>query len=117
MYIIAFHLILQVTDVKTKLFRGFCFITYKHLADATDAIEKFNGEEVNGRKIRVDYSETSRAHSPTPGYFKGERVQRSRHEDRPRNDYHRERSPERRSRPSHHTRNQDEDRFKRSGRY
>lgn len=88
------------------------------MADATDAIERFNGEDVNGRKIRVDYSETSRAHSPTPGYFKGERVQRSRHEERPRNDYHRERSPERRrSRPSHHNRNQDEDRFKRSGRY
>ena len=35
------------------------------------AKEQCNGIEVDGRKIRVDYSITQRAHTPTPGVYMG----------------------------------------------
>ncbi len=33
--------------------------------------DELNGKVVDGRAIRVDYSETLRAHTPTPGIYKG----------------------------------------------
>ena len=35
------------------------------------AKERCNGLELDGRKIRVDYSITKRAHTPTPGVYMG----------------------------------------------
>ena len=35
------------------------------------AKEKCNGIEVGGKKIRVDFSITERAHTPTPGIYMG----------------------------------------------
>lgn len=35
------------------------------------AKEQTNGVEVDGRRIRVDYSITKRAHTPTPGVYMG----------------------------------------------
>ena len=45
------------------------------------AKENCNGLELDGRRIRVDYSITKRAHTPTPGVYMG-RPTRSRDEDR-----------------------------------
>ncbi|XP_076348513.1 transformer-2 protein homolog beta-like [Tachypleus tridentatus] len=35
------------------------------------AKERCNGIEIDGQKIRVDYSVTKRAHTPTPGIYMG----------------------------------------------
>ena len=34
-------------------------------------MERANGMELDGRRIRVDYSITKRAHTPTPGMYMG----------------------------------------------
>ena len=45
------------------------------------AKERCNGLELDGRKIRVDYSITKRAHTPTPGVYMGKPT-RSSYEER-----------------------------------
>ncbi|KAJ3608858.1 hypothetical protein NHX12_023388 [Muraenolepis orangiensis] len=49
-----------VYDQRTGRSRGFAF-----------AIERANGMELDGRRIRVDFSITKRAHTPTPGIYMG----------------------------------------------
>lgn len=39
------------------------------------AMEHANGMELDGRRIRVDYSITKRAHTPTPGIYMGRPTQ------------------------------------------
>ena len=41
------------------------------LFSSSEAKAETNGMELDGRRIRVDYSITSRAHSPTPGRYMG----------------------------------------------
>merc|ERR1712013_981115 len=41
------------------------------IKSATDAREAMNGLELDGRKIRVDFSITKRPHTPTPGMYMG----------------------------------------------
>ena len=67
-----------VFDAKSGRSRGYCFIYFQHLEDAKVAKEQCNGMMIDDRKIRVDYSITQRAHSPTPGYYLG-RGRRDRH--------------------------------------
>ncbi|KAK9395641.1 hypothetical protein NXF25_019002 [Crotalus adamanteus] len=38
-------------------------------------MEHANGMELDGRRIRVDYSITKRAHTPTPGIYMGRPTQ------------------------------------------
>lgn len=45
------------------------------------AKENCNGLELDGRRIRVDFSITKRAHTPTPGVYMG-RPTKSRDDDR-----------------------------------
>ena len=47
----------------------------------SQAKENCNGLEMDGRRIRVDYSITKRAHTPTPGVYMG-RPTRPRDEER-----------------------------------
>jgi len=42
-----------------------------HLYPLFQAKERLNGAELDGRRIRVDYSITQRAHTPTPGVYMG----------------------------------------------
>ena len=42
-----------------------------NVEDARAAKEQFSGMEIEGRRIRVDYSITERAHTPTPGFYMG----------------------------------------------
>jgi len=51
--------------------RGFAFIYYESVHDASDAKKEMNGMELDGKKIRVDFSITKRAHTPTPGMYMG----------------------------------------------
>ncbi|XP_066955870.1 transformer-2 protein homolog alpha-like isoform X5 [Macrobrachium rosenbergii] len=60
-----------VLDAKTGRSRGFAFIYFEHMDDATEAKEQCTGMEIDGRRIRVDYSITERAHTPTPGIYMG----------------------------------------------
>ena len=77
-----------VLDGHSGRSRGFAFLYYESLEDATEVInnlivlddvdnelfqarEALNGIELDGRKIRVDYSITKRAHTPTPGMYMG----------------------------------------------
>eukprot|EP00741_Cyanophora_paradoxa_P022520 tig00021464_g21746.t1 len=54
--------------------KGFCFVYFKSVEDAAKAKEKLHGKEVDGRPIRVDFSVTKKAHSPTPGVYMGTRL-------------------------------------------
>lgn len=103
-----------VLDGHSGRSRGFAFIYYKNIEDATEARNAMSGSEMDGRKIRVDYSITKRAHTPTPGMYMGRPTagssrssrdgSRSGHRDRDyyaRDDYYRDRrspSPYRRRR-------------------
>ncbi|ESO06537.1 hypothetical protein HELRODRAFT_64160, partial [Helobdella robusta] len=60
-----------VYDYHTGRSRGFAFVYYKYIDDAVDAKENAPGVEIDGHKIRVDYSITERAHTPTPGTYLG----------------------------------------------
>jgi len=57
--------------VRTGQSRGFCFVYYESTEDAKVAKEKCNGIKVGGKNIRVDFSITQRAHTPTPGIYMG----------------------------------------------
>lgn len=74
----------MVYDAKSRGFRGYCFIYYTKVRDATAALNETNGMEVKERRIRVDYSKTKRAHTPTPGFYRGNRGQRNRSFERQR---------------------------------
>ncbi|XP_077298688.1 transformer-2 protein homolog beta-like isoform X9 [Arctopsyche grandis] len=60
-----------VIDAKTGRSRGFCFVYFEEAAEAKVAKEQCTGMEIDGRRIRVDYSITQRAHTPTPGIYMG----------------------------------------------
>lgn len=60
-----------VIDAKTGRSRGFCFVYFDDVVDAKVAKEQCSGMEVDGRRIRVDYSITQRPHTPTPGVYMG----------------------------------------------
>lgn len=51
--------------------RGFCFVYFENYEDAKVAKDQCTGMEIDGRRIRVDYSITQRAHTPTPGIYMG----------------------------------------------
>ncbi|KAL4713207.1 hypothetical protein ACJJTC_002953 [Scirpophaga incertulas] len=60
-----------VIDAKTGRSRGFCFVYYVNQEDAKVAKNECTGMEIDGRRIRVDFSITQRAHTPTPGIYMG----------------------------------------------
>ncbi|CAD7087825.1 unnamed protein product [Hermetia illucens] len=60
-----------VIDAKTNRSRGFCFVYFESADDAKVAKQQCCGMEVDDRLIRVDYSITQRAHTPTPGVYMG----------------------------------------------
>ncbi|KAG2345072.1 RNA-binding domain-containing protein, partial [Suillus weaverae] len=62
-----------VYDQRSDRSRGFGFIRMSSTEEATRCIQELNGVELNGRRIRVDYSVTDRPHAPTPGEYMGHR--------------------------------------------
>ncbi|XP_063989854.1 transformer-2 protein homolog beta isoform X1 [Diachasmimorpha longicaudata] len=60
-----------VNDAKTGRSRGFCFVYFKSSEDAKVAKEQCSGMDIDARRIRVDFSITQRAHTPTPGIYMG----------------------------------------------
>lgn len=68
----------MVFDRKTGRSRGFGFIYYQNLEDAIAAKDRAPGLEIEGHRVRVDYSITKRAHTPTPGIYMGKPTARGR---------------------------------------
>jgi len=60
-----------VYDHPTGRSRGFGFIYFEKVSDAVDAKERIGGSEIDGHKVRIDFSITKRAHTPTPGVYMG----------------------------------------------
>ncbi|CAF1207583.1 unnamed protein product [Rotaria sp. Silwood1] len=60
-----------VYDRGTGRSRGFGFIYYDRLEDAREAKKETHGMEIDGQKIRVDFSLTERPHDRTPGIYMG----------------------------------------------
>lgn len=50
-----------ITDRYTGRSRGFGFVTYESPEDATQAIDRMNGVEVDGRAVRVDRASSNRS--------------------------------------------------------
>ncbi|OGE50377.1 hypothetical protein PENARI_c017G09810 [Penicillium arizonense] len=46
-----------VSDPKTKVSKGFGFVTFADLEDAENALKELNGSKFDGKIIRVDYAE------------------------------------------------------------
>ena len=65
--ILTFFLVL----LQTGRSRGFAFVYYESQEDAKAAKEAMCDQEIDGRRIRVDFSITKRAHTPTPGVYMG----------------------------------------------
>ncbi|XP_060858485.1 transformer-2 protein homolog beta-like [Metopolophium dirhodum] len=68
--------ILIIMDAKTGRSRGFGFAYFKKHEDAKVAREECSGMEIDGRRIRVDFSLTQRPHKPTPGIYMGRPTER-----------------------------------------
>uniref|UniRef100_A0AAG5DR52 RRM domain-containing protein n=1 Tax=Anopheles atroparvus TaxID=41427 RepID=A0AAG5DR52_ANOAO len=64
-----------IYDAKTRLSRGFGFVYFQTVAEASWARTCCNGMEFHGRRIRVDFSITDRPHPPTPGVYKGRKAE------------------------------------------
>jgi len=75
-----------VYDKKTGRSRGFGFIYFETLEGAISAKEGATGAEIDGQRIRIDFSITKRPHTPTPGIYMGRPSRR-------RDDYGRSPSP------------------------
>ncbi|WFC97638.1 hypothetical protein MYAM1_000357 [Malassezia yamatoensis] len=60
-----------VYDARTGRSRGFGFVTMQDVDSASEAVKQLNDVELHGRRIRVDFSSTTRPHDPTPGEYRG----------------------------------------------
>ena len=60
-----------VLDGHSGRSRGFAFIYFESIDDATEARKEMDGKELDGKPIRVDFSITKRPHTPTPGRYMG----------------------------------------------
>ena len=61
----------MVCDRGTGRSRGFAFVNMESETVAEEAKENLDGQELDGNKMRVDFSITKRAHTPTPGKYMG----------------------------------------------
>merc|ERR1712045_483867 len=71
-----------ILDGKTGRTRGFAFIYFESVEDAKVAKEAMSDQEIDGRRVRVDFSITKRAHTPTPGVYMGQPTYRGRDDHR-----------------------------------
>jgi len=92
---------------KTNKSRGFGFVYFDEVESATRAKEALNSSELDHHRLRIDYSVTKRAHTPTPGIYMGVRTT-SYHRSNG-HSHRRSPSPDRRSyhRRHHHHRRHD----------
>jgi len=109
-----------IIDKRTGRSRCFAFVYFEKEEDSVKAKEASTGMKLHGKYIRIDFSKTKRAHSPTPGKYMGEVYSRER--DRPRRDdrydrsYDRDRDRDRRYSP-YSRRSPGRDRYERDSYY
>jgi transformer-2 protein len=60
-----------IYDRRTGESKRFGFVYFKHQEDAIKAKEGLSGLVLHGNEVRIDYSITRRAYSPTPGRYMG----------------------------------------------
>eukprot|EP01132_Coremiostelium_polycephalum_P005309 gene5309-6614_t len=65
-----------IMDRKTGRSKCFGFVYFENKEDAVKAKEDCQGLEIDGRRIRTDFSATKKPHDPTPGKYYG--IQRDR---------------------------------------
>ena len=70
--------LILIKDRVTGLSKGYAFVYFDAIDEATAAKTELNAQVIDGRQIRVDYSRTSRPYSPTPGKYMGREDQRMR---------------------------------------
>ena len=66
LYIIIFF------PFQTGRSRGFAFVYFESQEDAKASKDAMNDQEIDGRRVRVDFSITKRPHTPTPGVYMGQ---------------------------------------------
>ncbi|CAF1290880.1 unnamed protein product [Adineta ricciae] len=66
-----------VYDRGTGRSRGFGFIYYERIEDAKEAKKETHGMDIDGQKVRVDFSVTDKPHDRTPGIYMGAPEQQS----------------------------------------
>ena len=69
--------LMLIKDRLTGLSKGYAFVYYHTIEDATAAKLEMNAQIIEGRQVRVDYSRTSRPYSPTPGRYMGREDQKT----------------------------------------
>ncbi|XP_049849494.1 transformer-2 protein homolog beta-like [Schistocerca gregaria] len=73
-----------ITDKRSGEYRGYAFITFASIEDATKAKSILHGKNVDGRTARADFSNTPEPHQSTPGRYMGRRSPaRYRYRDHP----------------------------------
>ena len=60
-----------VTDRDTGRSRGFGFVEMSTTEEATEAVKKFNGQEVDGRTLKVEFANPSGGGRSGGGYRSG----------------------------------------------
>ena len=56
-----------IVDGFTKRSRGFAFVYFDHMKDAIEAKESMDGQTLDGKQLKVDFSLTTEGHKRTPG--------------------------------------------------
>jgi transformer-2 protein len=70
-----------ILDPVTRESRGFGFVTFEDVRDASDAVTELNGKEIQGRRIRVEHAKRQRGHEKTPGKYLGPRLASTKYRD------------------------------------
>ena len=71
--------VVLIADKRSGQSRGFGFVYFETVEEATTALTKTNGTLLDGRSIRVDYSATNGPHEATPGQYMGKRTYNNRY--------------------------------------
>ncbi|KAI8848503.1 hypothetical protein BC829DRAFT_433134 [Chytridium lagenaria] len=69
-----YGIVKSVTVLKDRLTgnsRGFAFVDYETVEEASSAKSKTNDMNIKGRNVRVDFSLTGKPHKSTPGEYRG----------------------------------------------
>jgi len=63
-----------IKDYMSDRNRGFGFLNFETIDDASYVRDRCNGKEIHGRVVRIEYSLSQRATTPTPGMYFGVRA-------------------------------------------
>ncbi|XP_063715299.1 transformer-2 protein homolog beta-like [Symsagittifera roscoffensis] len=70
-----------IKDYMSERNRGFGFMNFETVDDASYVRDRCNGKDIQGRIVRIEFSLSQRATTPTPGMYFGVRARDERGED------------------------------------